>query len=97
MPLEISFRSSLISSEDNMVRLTRHADYGIVLLTHMVIEDDGRVFSARGLAEATGLPQAIVWWVWEVLGDWSCIRTGSLSIQWVSRRMVSTMARWPLA
>ena len=43
-----------------MIRLTRHTDYGIALLTHMAMENDGRVFSARGLADATGLPQAMV-------------------------------------
>ncbi|HEX9794643.1 MAG TPA: SUF system Fe-S cluster assembly regulator [Planctomycetota bacterium] len=43
-----------------MLRMTRKADYGLVLLTRFAAEPAGAVHSARDLAEATGIPQPTV-------------------------------------
>lgn len=42
-----------------MLRITRHTDYGIVLLSLMAQSEDVQ-FTARGLAEATHLPLPMV-------------------------------------
>lgn len=39
-----------------MIRISRQTDYGILLLTHMVSRADGVTYSARELAEETGVP-----------------------------------------
>jgi len=39
-----------------MIRMTRQADYGTVLLTFFAQEDDGRMLSARDLAKRAKLP-----------------------------------------
>ncbi|MFQ5748768.1 MAG: SUF system Fe-S cluster assembly regulator [Planctomycetota bacterium] len=39
-----------------MLRMSKHADYGIVLLSYFAGEEAGSLHSARDLAEAAGLP-----------------------------------------
>ncbi len=43
-----------------MIKLTRQADYGIVLLSHMVLAGNDAVASARDLAEVSRLPLPMV-------------------------------------
>jgi FeS assembly SUF system regulator len=43
-----------------MLRITRQADYAIVLATSMALDRDRAVHNARDLAEATHLPQPTV-------------------------------------
>ena len=43
-----------------MVRITKDADYAIVLLARIANHDEGEVLTARGLAEQTGLPAPMV-------------------------------------
>lgn len=49
-----------------MLRLTKQADYGIVLMTRMTDEVD-RLFTANELATATGIPQPMVAKILKVL------------------------------
>jgi FeS assembly SUF system regulator len=39
-----------------MLRITKQADYALVLLAHFAAEGEGAVLTARELAEAAGLP-----------------------------------------
>lgn len=43
-----------------MLRITKQADYGIVLMTHFGSASDGDFLSAKGLAFKTGLPLPMV-------------------------------------
>lgn len=43
-----------------MLRMTKLTDYGMVLLMHMSLQDEGMVFNARDLSETTHLPQPMV-------------------------------------
>ena len=59
-----------------MLRLTKQADYGLVLLSHFVAHGREAVHSARDLAAETGLPLPTVGNVLKLLA-----RTGILSSQ----------------
>lgn len=51
-----------------MLRLSRQADYGLVLMSHFARHGSTRVLSARDLAHETGLPLPTVGKVLKLLG-----------------------------
>lgn len=51
-----------------MLRLSRQADYGLVLMSHFARHEGASVLSARDLAQETGLPLPTVGKVLKLLG-----------------------------
>lgn len=50
-----------------MIRITKHTDYALVLLTHLVSQEEGSRFSARELAQVTQLPVPMVGKILKIL------------------------------
>ncbi|MCB9831220.1 MAG: SUF system Fe-S cluster assembly regulator [Planctomycetes bacterium] len=59
-----------------MLRITKQTDYGIVLLTHFGLADEGQLLSAKELAERTRIPAPMVAKILKIL-----VRAGLLDSQ----------------
>lgn len=58
-----------------MIRITKEADYGIMLLAHMADRPLGEVHTAREIAEWSGLPQPMVSKILQGLGREKLVRS----------------------
>ena len=59
-----------------MIRLTKLADYGIVLLIHFARSEAEKLFTARGLSESTALPLPTVTRVLKTLVNEGSYKSG---------------------
>ena len=52
-----------------MLRITKQADYAIVLLSHFITDDVAGDYTARGLSVATGIPLPMVGKILKALAE----------------------------